>query len=60
MQLEQFLFKNDLLNIVLFSSMIPLLITWYNNVSNENKDGYHTDGVIYSLHWDLFFLLFLK
>jgi hypothetical protein len=50
MQLEQFLFKNDLLNIVLFSSMIPLLITWYNNVSNENKDGYHTDGVIYSLH----------
>lgn len=27
MQLEQFLFKNDLLNIVLFSSMLPLLIT---------------------------------
>jgi hypothetical protein len=26
MQLEYFLFKNDLLNIALFSSMIPLLI----------------------------------
>lgn len=57
MQLEQFLFKNDLLNIVLFSSMIPLLITWYNNVTNENKDGYHTDGVIYSLQLGFIFFI---